>query len=58
MAKKLETGFFNLTKLNPLVLDNQTGVSWNLEIRVQVKIKKLTALVAARIYRDFRTPTQ
>jgi hypothetical protein len=50
MAKKLETGFFNLTKLNPLVLDNQTGVSWNLEIRVQVKIKKLTALVAARIY--------
>ena len=50
MAKKLNTGFFNMTKLNPLVLDNQTGVGWNLKIRVQVKLKKLTALEAARIF--------
>lgn len=37
-------------KLNPIVLDNQIGVSWKLEIRGQLTLKKFTALVKDRIF--------
>jgi hypothetical protein len=49
MATKIVTGFLNLTELNPIVLDTQTGVGCNLEFRGQVTLKELTALVATTI---------
>ncbi len=50
IAKNIETCGFNLTKLNPIVLDTATGIGWDLEVRLQFTLKEMNALVAAKVF--------
>ena len=45
MAKKIETGWFNLMKLDPILLNTSNGIGWGLEVRGWVTLKEMTALV-------------
>ena len=49
-SENIETGWFNLKKLNPIVLDTATGIGWNLEVRRQFTLKEMNALVAGKVF--------
>lgn len=53
IAKNIETGWFNLTNLDPIVLDTATGIGWDLEVRLHFTLKETNAMVVAKVFSSF-----